>query len=407
MKTRILSAIVLFALCFGTLFAAAAESPGTLNVEAGSQTMMRETRGITRVAIGNPDVADVNVINRTQLLVTGKSTGRTTLMVWTSGAKAAREYRVVVGTGNEPALVTNPASITSHQVQTDIKVAEMSRTALKQYGLNYINQNRNTWGYFVPGGLSSVQQGATQGQLQLGSTAGFVPLGDAFNLVFGNHNGAAGILSLLEQRGLVHVLAEPTLVAMSGQTASFLAGGEFPVPVQQGSGAGTGTTGGITIEFKEFGVRLQLTPTVLANDRIVLRVAPEVSELNFNAAITTGGVQVPALTVRRTETTVELGDGESFLISGLVSQSTLANVDKVPWLGNVPILGAFFKSNRFNREDKELVMLVTPRLVKPLRKGAQLPALPGSAYNGYNPNSANLMFFESGKYDPAGTGFSW
>src|SRR6185295_1696247 len=153
------------------------------------------------------------------------------------------------------------------------------------------------------------------------------------------------------QRGLVHVLAEPSLVAMSGQTASFLAGGEFPVPVQQGSGggAGTGSNGGITIEFKEFGVRLQLTPTVLANDRIVLRVAPEVSELNFNAAITTGGVQVPALTVRRTETTVELGDGDSFLISGLVSKNSIANVDKIPCLGSLPIIGAFFRSNRFDR----------------------------------------------------------
>lgn len=380
----------------------------TLQVAAGSQRVLSQEQTVTRVAIGNPEVADVNIVKGRELLLTGKQPGRTSLIIWYAGAKARREHTVVVGHGDDPALVTNPGSVNT-QVQTDIKVAELSRSTLKQFGFNFIrNQTGRTFASTRPGGLSGVAPGG--GAITLSSASGFVPLGSAFNLVFGDANrGAAGIISALEQRGLVRVLAEPTLVAMSGQTASFLAGGEFPVPVQQGSGGGGGgggSGGGITVEFKEFGVRLNLTPTVLANDRIVLRVAPEVSELNFTAAIVTGGVQVPALTVRRTETTVELGDGESFFISGLVSQNTLANVDRLPWLGSLPVIGSFFRSNQFDREDKELVMLVTPHLVKPIRKGSQLPALPGAGYQNYNPSNSRLIFLEQGDFDPAATGFS-
>jgi pilus assembly protein CpaC len=387
-------------------FAAVSAAAETLQVPAGSQRLVSQGKSVSRVAVGNPEIADVNVIRGRDVLLTGKKPGRTTLMVWLGGAKSPQEYAVVVGSGNDPALVTHPGSVNT-QVQTDIKVAELSRSTLKEFGFNFIrNQTGRTFSSTRPGGLAGVTQGG--GGITLTSGSGFVPLSNAFNLVFGDSNrGAAGIISLLEQRGLVRVLAEPTLVAMSGQTASFLAGGEFPVPVQQGTGGGGGNAGGgITVEFKEFGVRLNLTPTVLANDRIVLRVAPEVSELNFTAAIVTGGVQVPALTVRRTETTVELGDGESFFISGLVSQNTMSNVDRLPYLASLPILGAFFRSNQFDREDKELVMLVTPHLVKPIRKGAPLPAMPGAAYQNYDPSNTRLIFREQGDFDPAATGFS-
>jgi pilus assembly protein CpaC len=383
---------------------ASTASESTLQVQAGGQRVVSQEQSVSRVAIGNPEVADVNIVRGREVLLTGKKPGRTTLIIWYSGGRRS-EHAVVVGSGNDPALVTQPGSVNT-QVQTDIKVAELSRSTLKEFGFNFIrNQTGRTYGLTRPGGLSGVAQGS--GGITLSSASGFVPLGNAFNLVFGDANrGAAGIISLLEQRGMVRVLAEPTLVAMSGQTASFLAGGEFPVPVQQGGSGGGNASTGITVEFKEFGVRLNLTPTVLANDRIVLRVAPEVSELNFTAAIVTGGVQVPALTVRRTETTVELGDGESFFISGLVSQNTLANVDKLPYLGSLPVIGAFFRSNQFDREDKELVMLVTPHLVRPIRKGTQLPALPGSAYQNYNPSNSRLIFLEQGEFDPAATGFS-
>lgn len=209
------------------------------------------------------------------------------------------------------------------------------------------------------------------------------------------------MLSILERRGLMHTLAEPSLVALSGQTATFLAGGEFPVPVVQSGG----NSGSITIQFKEFGVRLSLTPTVLANDRIVLKVAPEVSELDFTSGVTVQGVQVPGINVRRTDTTVRLGDGESFVISGLVNQDMTANVDKVPWLGDVPILGAFFRSTNYSREDRELIMVVTPHLVTPLAPGTEVP-MPGEEYEDYDPSSSDLFLFETGEFEDGRTGFT-
>ena len=236
----------------------------------------------------------------------------------------------------------------------------------------------------------------------LNSSSGFVPLQNAFNLVIGDaSNGILGVLSMLEGRGLSRTLAEPSLTATSGQTATFLAGGEFPVPVAQ-SGV---SSGGITVQYKEFGVRLSLTPTVLSRQRIALRVAPEVSELDYSAGISISGVAVPALNVRRTETSVELGDGESFVISGLVSSNMLSNVDKVPSLGDVPILGAFFKSTTVSRNDKELIMVVTPHLVRPMRREARLPPLPGERYDAYRPRFDQLIFQERGDFDEAEFGF--
>ncbi len=150
-------------------------------------------------------------------------------------------------------------------------------------------------------------------------------------------------------------------------------------------------------------MRLSLTPTVLSRNRIGLKVAPEVSDLDFSAGIQIGGVAVPALSVRRTETTIELGDGESFVISGLISSSLSDQVDKLPWLGSIPVLGAFFKSNNFERKDRELIMIVTPHLVRPMARGAPLPKLPGSEYDRYHPSAARSIFLESGDFD---SGFS-
>ena len=172
---------------------------------------------------------------------------------------------------------------------------------------------------------------------------------------------------------MARVLAEPTLVAMSGQSASFLSGGELPVPVPQGLGS-------TAIEYKPFGIGLTLTPTVLSNDRIVLKVAPEASDLDYTNSLSLGGVAVPAITTRRADTTVELGDGESFIIGGLVSRTTTSNADKIPLLGDLPILGTFFKQSKYQMSEKELVIVVTPQLVKPIARGTDLaPYLPGSA----------------------------
>ena len=195
-----------------------------------------------------------------------------------------------------------------------------------------------------------------------------------------------------------------SLTAMSGQTASFLAGGEFPIPVPQGGG---GSNTSVTIEYKEFGIRLSLTPTVLGEDRIVLKVAPEVSELDFDSSVTLQGTTVPGIRVRRTDTTVQLGDGESFVLSGLVDQDLAASVDKVPWLGDLPFIGAFFRNTRYDRQDRELIMVVTPHLVTPLARGTDVP-LPGEAYDDYDPDNADLFFRETGDFEPRSgrTGFS-
>ncbi|MEZ5825639.1 MAG: hypothetical protein R3C97_13140 [Geminicoccaceae bacterium] len=169
-----------------------------------------------------------------------------------------------------------------------------------------------------------------------------------------------GIIDALEREGLVAVLAEPNLTALSGETASFLAGGEFPVPVGRDKDE-------IQIEFKEFGVRLAFTPTVLGNDRISLKVKPEVSDLDFANAIELVGTLIPALRTRRAETTVELGSGQSFAIGGLISNSTQNNLQKFPGLGDLPVLGPLFRSTSFQRSESELVIIVTPYLVRPVR----------------------------------------
>ncbi|HEY9198123.1 MAG TPA: type II and III secretion system protein family protein, partial [Gammaproteobacteria bacterium] len=255
------------------------------------------------------------------------------------------------------------------------------------------------------GVLSGIETGDSGG-FTLNSASGFLPHSQAFNLVLGNSSkGLLGVFSLLESKGFAYTLAEPSLVTMSGQSASFLAGGEFPIPVSQGSSESSS----VTIEYKEFGVRLTMSPTVLSEDRIMLKVAPEVSELDFAAGVSSGGVTVPALRVRRADTSVELGDGESFVIAGLISQDTMANVDKFPGLGDLPVLGALFRSSRIQKDDRELVMIVTPHLVRPLARGSRLPPLPGERYRTYDKDFADQLFNETGEFEndaPVLTGFS-
>jgi pilus assembly protein CpaC len=410
-------------------------------VEQGTHKLQRQSLPVTRVAVGNPDVADVNVINRREILITGKQLGVTSLMVWTSSTKMPQEYPIRVGAVHDPLRTTVPdaelgravidqgrgleghlpnllahrrAKLASQsppkeggavadrsgidletQVMTDVRIAEISRNALQQFGFNIFKSTGNTLaGFATPGSINGIDK------LDFQSSGGFLPLQNAFQLIIGDPSkGLVGLLSILERRGVARTLAEPSLVSTSGQTATYLAGGEFPVPVSQG---GT-QAGGITIQYKEFGVRLSLTPTVLARDRIALKIAPEVSDLDFSAGIQVGGVAVPALTVRRTDTSIELGDGESFVISGLVSTNLLNNVNKVPWLGDIPVLGAFFKSTSISRIEKELIMVVTPHLVRPLARGARMPELPGAKFDRYDPSTANMIFMENGDFD---SGFS-
>lgn len=249
-------------------------------------------------------------------------------------------------------------------VQVDVRVVEFSRSAIKQAGLNLFKSNNGfSFGSFAPSSLQSSSYNPSAGL----TVTAVSPITSAFNLVVGSTSrGIAGNLSVLEQNNLARILAQPTLVALSGQSASFLAGGEIPVPVPQSLGT-------ISIEYKPYGIGLTVTPTVLGPNRIALKVAPEASQLDFLNAITINSITVPALTTRRADTTVELGDGESYVIGGLVDRETTSNVSKVPFLGDLPIIGAFFKSLNYQQNDKELVFVVTPHLVSPIAAGASLP----------------------------------
>ncbi|TKF28939.1 type II and III secretion system protein [Vibrio kanaloae] len=362
----------------------------TVILKKDSQRSINILRGeLKRAAIATPDVVSLMVLNDTTLLVTGKKVGSTTLSVWTTAQDTPKEYQLKV----QPTAV----SYNNIQVQTDIKVVEISKSALKQAGFFLGRQTGNTT--FGIGNSSALNGTSFAGELSSGNN--FLALSDAFNVVIGDvSKGILGTISALNANGFAYTLAEPSLVTMSGHTATFLAGGEFPYPRSSNDGD-------ISIDFKEFGVRLNLSPTVMENNRIMLKVAPEVSELNYSNSVSTGGVQVPGISVRRTDTTVQLGDGETFIISGLISSSTMKNSDRFPGLGDIPILGAFFSSSRLESNDKELMMVVTPHLVRPIAKGATLPPLPGEIYRNYDPDFFEMVFMHAEPEDlPSNIGFS-
>lgn len=387
---------VLLTLSLGTAMVSpalsAADAPKALALIAGTQHELLIDKGVERIALADEAVATVLVTRKTpgnaaaRLIVTGKTAGRTTLMVWEKGSSAATTYAVEVqrraavleGTVDNVAahqqardtlanshadkvllVDRSTVNVRSHTVQVDVKVVEFNKSMLKQVGINLSSYGPNNHGFSFVNTPASV-------------------LADAFNLAlgFGNANKGRGMtltLNLLEGNGLARVLAEPTLVTTSGQSASFLSGGELPIAVPQGLGS-------TTIEYKPYGIGLTVTPTVLSNDRIVLKVAPEVSDLDYANQIDLNGVPVPAISTRRADTTVELGDGESFIIGGLVSRNTTSNVDKVPWLGDIPVLGTIFRQSRYQMNEKELVIMVTPSLVKPIARGTDLSAqLPGNS----------------------------
>jgi pilus assembly protein CpaC len=259
------------------------------------------------------------------------------------------------------------------QVTLKVKIAEVSRDVLKQIGVNLLSRD-GTGGFQF--GVGQGNPG-TFGSAASGSTAA-IPKG--FNIAsVGTTLGAAGrlfgldllgSLDLAQTDGLATILAEPNLTALSGETASFLAGGEFPIPVSQSLGA-------VTIEYKQYGVGLAFTPIVLADGRISMRVRPEVSELSDAGSVTLNNFKVPALTTRRAETTVELGSGQSMMIAGLLRNTNSNSITKAPFLGDLPILGMLFRSTKFQRQETELVVIVTPYLVRPV--SGQL-ATPTSGY---------------------------
>lgn len=447
----------------------AEQSP--LRIQTGRQQTLRLAQGIARLAVGNPAVLDAKVLRQTtgnkanaELLLTAQAPGETTLMVWPSRGGAMQTWVVQVFRPGltlertlrsvpehaqalavlrqsmpEDAVVQDNAiiDVKSNTVQVDVQVVEFKKSAMKRAGMNIFSGGANnkgfSFGVFTPGTNTTANYGITSNNAQstaLNVSASAPPLAisgsgsvnanntltgnggitasvvSAMNLVMGFSKAFSGAgigvqLGFLEGNGLARVLAQPTLLAHSGQNARFLAGGEIPIPVP-------GSDGNMGIEYKEFGVKLDLTPTILSNERIALKVAPEASDLDFSSGVTVGGVSVPGIRTRRADTMVELADGESFIIGGLVSRNTASNVEKVPLLGDLPVIGTFFKNLSYSQEETELVIIVTPRLVHPLPAGTDFDhLLPGARSE--RPNAAQVWEpFIAGalKPDAALPGFS-
>ncbi len=321
--------------------------------------------------------ADISVatMGTNTILLTG------TVAAPEDAAEAERLVAAFVGEGGN--VISRLKMATPLQVNLRVRFAEVSRSLVRAIGVNLtsidgssgiqfgVGQGREGFtGTFRPGSVTGVgnqpkiwiPDPSSPGEFMEVDGTSINPITNGTSLgLAGKFLGLdlLGALDLAETEGLVTTLAQPNLTALSGETAEFLAGGEFPIPISQGLGA-------TSIEYKKFGVSLAYTPTVLANGRISIRLRPEVSELSSQGAVTLNGFQIPSLTVRRAETSIELGSGQSFMIAGLMSNNAQSTIDKAPGVGDIPILGNLFRSRQFRRGETELVIVVTPYLVKPV-----------------------------------------
>jgi pilus assembly protein CpaC len=389
-------------------------SQGALKLDAGKGSMLHLPEDAASVFVADPAVADVQVPSPRAVFVLGKKAGSTTLYALGANNKPIFQKTIVVErdmlglramlkarfpnmnvdvngtqgslvlTGQAPTpleadtvvqavlpmladkevLVNRMTIDRPLQVQLRVRITEVDRNVTQQWGINWqaIGSAAGNWysGIFSGRGIYNYNQPLTSASGAISYPLN-LPTNNAYSLFGGFKTNNADIRALvdaLNQEGLLTVLAEPNLVALSGQTASFLAGGEFPIPVSQVNGA-------ISVEFKQFGVKLDFTPTVLTDHRISLKVRPEVSQIDTSASVTTGGVTVPGLSVRRADTTVELASGQSFAIGGLLQSNTQDIVSQVPGIGSLPILGKLFSSSNYQNNKTELVIMVTPYIVEP------------------------------------------
>ncbi len=299
----------------------------------------------------------------------------------TKNKNKGTEENVEVEWTREARKVCNLVQVAGcHQVMLEVRVAEMSKSLINKLGINFSYNRGGDFGLSSLAGLTKLVK-PDNANLAAG------PLGllvsPNVNALFRFHKGSAtwtGFVDALKEDGLVKILAEPTLIALSGQTANFLAGGEFPVPVPQGLGT-------VSIEYKPFGVSLSFTPTVLSKDKISIKVAPEVSELDFSTALPIEGYLVPGLSTRKAATVVELADGQSFAIAGLLKNMVRDKLSKFPFLGDIPVLGVLFRSREFQRSETDLIIVITPHLVKPLDLAKQ--TLPTDFY--IEPNDSEIF----------------
>jgi pilus assembly protein CpaC len=405
-----------------------------VTLSVGTGRMVRLNGTMSDLFVANPEIADVQVRSPSQIYIFGKTAGTTTVYATDAGGHVVFSATVRVGqnlasvgqmlsvampeanitatpmngmvlltgtvaqpddaaeaerlvqafVGENTQVVSRLRTSTPQQVMLQVRIAEVNRTLVRQIGVNLASAGRGGSGFQF--GIGQGRAGFNPqfnpgGPLGVGVTTGGTGTTVVTNAATGTTLGLAGHLlgldllsaiDLGETTGLVHTLAEPTLVALSGETSTFLAGGEFPIPISQSLGT-------VSIEYKQYGVGLAFSPIVLEDGRIQMRVRPEVSELSDAGSIRLNGFNVPALTVRRTETTVELGSGQSFLIAGMLSNHNSNSIDRAPFLGNIPILGALFRSTNYQRNETELVVIVTPYLVHPVSNPNQI-ALPTDGF---------------------------
>lgn len=386
-----------------------------------------------RVNITDPAVATANVPHSpNEILLTGKSPGTTDMVLWEDKQIVAM-YHLVVGydvavlkqklrallpNETDVKVFSTPDSVTlsgrvssmealslamslaksyapeeniqnllqvggAHQIMLEVKIAEMQRSLGKKLGVNFSYARGSDFALSLLSNMTALDEDI--------SGVSKLLVSPMVNSIFGFSSGDSYwtfFLNMLKENGLVKILAEPTLVALSGQTSTFLVGGEFPVPVPQEADT-------ITIEYKQYGVGLHFTPTVLSDNRINIAVAPDVSEIDFNTAVQFGGFAVPGITTRRASSTVELADGQSFAIAGLLREQVRDVYSRYPVLGDIPILGMLFRSREFQKNETELVIIVTPRIVKPYDGSKQ--ALPTDFYVEPDDTDFYLLGFMEGR----------
>jgi pilus assembly protein CpaC len=386
-----------------------------VNVLVGQSRVINFDRPVGRFSVSNPDIAEAVLVTPDQVLVNGKAFGQVNFIAWEQSGKdylvfdvyvranlslidsqmralfpkddirlsqangsvvmsgnvsdpvtAARAQSVVEAAGFKTVNMLSSPVQNMTQVQLQVRVAEVSRSRMRDLGSSYTSVNGGTSVYTSGGGPASLTSSVLPA---LGTTFA----GSALNLfLFNSGIGTAAYIRALQTQGALRELAEPNLIAMDGKEASFLAGGEFPVPIVQGGG----DKSTVSVIFKEYGVRLNFKPTIVDEDHIRLDLEPEVSTIDFANGVKFDGFLIPALRTRRAKTSVELRDGQSFALAGLLDNNETRSLSKVPVLGDVPVLGALFKSKSFQKNETELMFFVTAQLVKPVNRD-DLPQLRG------------------------------
>jgi len=357
-------AFALFGLVLAVSFAApvGAQELRRLRVAVGRSAVLTLPDSIGTVSIADDKVADVVVATPYQVLILGKKVGITSLVVWGRGNRYTN-YELIV----------HRAETAGNQIVLNVKVAEVNRTKLRERGIDF--------------GILKLRDDRLEGSGFFGSFAGNVAP-PSFPLVFGpnvslafdylslgNDMRVQAILRAMEQDGVAKVLASPNLVAVNGQAASFLSGGEIPIPIVQSAQTTGAGASSVTILFKEFGAKVDFEPTVIDSNIVSLKVKPELSRPDFDNAVIVSGFRIPSFITRRVETVVEMREGESLVIGGLTSQERQKTVSRTPVLSSIPLLGNLFRSTRESSVEQELLVMVTPRFIRPM-PADQVPEFP-------------------------------